>query len=105
MRQIADTVRDVVAPVPIVHGPERPADAHIAQISGARATDELGWQPATPFVDGVRRYVEWLAETSELATRGDGVDDGRQRRNRPAPGADGAVVIGVVQQHDVAAAE
>ncbi len=64
VRQIADTVREVVAPVPIVHGPERPADAHIAQIAGGRATAELGWQPATPFIDGVRRYVEWLAETS-----------------------------------------
>ena len=65
VHEIADTVREVVAPVPIVHGPERPADAHIAQISGARARDELGWQPVTPFVDGVRRYVEWLAETSD----------------------------------------
>ena len=65
VRQIADTIREVVAPVPIVHGPERPADAHIAEISGARALAELGWQPATPFLDGVRRYVDWLAETSD----------------------------------------
>jgi len=64
VREIADTVREVVAPVPIVHGPERPADAHIAYISGARAQDELGWQPPTLFHDGVRRYVDWLAETN-----------------------------------------
>ena len=67
VRQIADTVRDVVAPVPIVHGPERPADAHIARISGARAQEELGWQPATRFVDGVGRYVDWLAATNGSA--------------------------------------
>jgi len=29
-----------------------------------RAAAELGWQATTPFVDGVRRYVDWLAETS-----------------------------------------
>ena len=26
---------------------------------GARAAAELGWQPATSFAEGVRRYVEW----------------------------------------------
>jgi UDP-glucose 4-epimerase len=64
VRQIADTVRELVAPVPIVHGPERPADVHIGRISGERAARELGWRAETPFLDGVRRYVEWLAVTS-----------------------------------------
>jgi UDP-glucose 4-epimerase len=64
VRQIADTVRQLVRAVPIVHGPERPADAHIAHISGARAKDELGWHPPTQFLDGVARYVEWLAATN-----------------------------------------
>ena len=44
MRQIADTVRELVAPVPLVHGPERPADVRIGHISGARAANELGWR-------------------------------------------------------------
>ncbi len=64
IRQIADTVREVVAPVPLVHGPERPADVHIGHISGARAGAELGWTAETPFEDGVRRYVDWLAVTN-----------------------------------------
>ena len=64
VRQIADTVRDIVAPVPIVHGPERPADVHIGQVSGARAAADLGWRAETPFATGVRRYVDWLAATS-----------------------------------------
>jgi UDP-glucose 4-epimerase len=64
VRQIADTVRELVAPVPLVHGPERPADVHIGHISGARAAAELGWTAKTPFVDGVRRYVDWLAVTN-----------------------------------------
>jgi UDP-glucose 4-epimerase len=60
VRQIADAVRERVAPVPIVHGPERPADVHIPRISGARAEAELGWRAQTPFVEGLRRYVDWL---------------------------------------------
>jgi UDP-glucose 4-epimerase len=64
VRQIADTVRDLVAAVPLVHGPERPADVHIGHISGARAAAELGWTAETSFEDGVRRYVDWLAMTN-----------------------------------------
>ena len=64
VREIADTVREIVGDVPIVHTPERPADLRIGRVSGVRAAAELGWQATTPFVDGVRRYVDWLAETS-----------------------------------------
>ena len=64
VRQIADTVRELVAPVPIVHGPERPADVHIGHVSGARAAADLGWEATTPFTEGVRRYLDWLTVTS-----------------------------------------
>ena len=50
--------------VPLVHGPERPADVHIGHISGARAANELGWRAETLFDEGVRRYVDWLAVTN-----------------------------------------
>jgi UDP-glucose 4-epimerase len=61
VRQIADTVRTVVGDVPVVHGPERPADVRLGHISGARAATELGWTARTNFTDGVRRYVDSLA--------------------------------------------
>lgn len=61
---IAAAVRDVVAQVPMVHGPERPADVHLPRVSSARARAELGWRAATSFVDGLRRYVDWLAVTN-----------------------------------------
>jgi UDP-glucose 4-epimerase len=64
VRQIADTIRGLVAEVPVVHGPERPVDVRVPTISGARATAELRWQPRVPFADGVRRYLDWLSETS-----------------------------------------
>jgi UDP-glucose 4-epimerase len=65
VRQIADTVRELVAEVPVVHGPERPVDVHIARISGARAATELGWRSQTSFSDGVVRYLSWLSATSD----------------------------------------
>jgi UDP-glucose 4-epimerase len=59
VRGIADTVRDVVGDVAIVHTPARTADFAGAEVSGARAATELGWYPATSFDEGVRRYFEW----------------------------------------------
>jgi UDP-glucose 4-epimerase len=63
VRQIADTIRELVAEVPIVHGPERPVDVRIPTISGNRAVTELGWRPRIAFADGVGRYLDWLSET------------------------------------------
>ncbi|HXR12333.1 MAG TPA: NAD-dependent epimerase/dehydratase family protein [Gaiellaceae bacterium] len=64
VREIADAVCEVVAPVSIVHVAERPADVRLGSISGARAAAELGWRAETSFPDGLRRYVSWMAATS-----------------------------------------
>lgn len=64
VRQIAETVRELVGEVPILYGPERPADLHIGVISGSLAELELGWRAATPFSEGVARYLDWLTVTS-----------------------------------------
>ena len=71
VRAIARAVRDVVGDVPIVHIEGRAGDLRGGNISGERAARELGWEPTTAFVDGVRRYVDWLtadASTSSAAT-------------------------------------
>jgi UDP-glucose 4-epimerase len=64
VRAIADAVCRQVAPVPIVHVPERPTDVQLGRVSGARAAAELGWRPAVGFEEGLRRYVDWLAATN-----------------------------------------
>jgi UDP-glucose 4-epimerase len=66
VRAIARAVRDVVGDVPIEHIEGRAGDLHGGNISGERAAAELGWEPRTTFVDGVRRYVEWV--TTEAGT-------------------------------------
>jgi UDP-glucose 4-epimerase len=66
VRAIARAVRDVVGDVPIEHIEGRAGDLRGGNISGERAATELGWEPRTAFVDGVRRYVEWV--TAEAGT-------------------------------------
>jgi UDP-glucose 4-epimerase len=71
VRAIARAVRDVVGDVPIVHIEGRAGDLRGGNISGERAARELGWEPTTAFVDGVRRYVDWVtadASTPSAAT-------------------------------------
>ena len=63
VREIAEAVRELVADVPIVHVEDRPGDLRPADISGARAAQELGWQPVTRFAEGMRRYVDWVTAT------------------------------------------
>ena len=64
VRAIARAVRDVVGDVPIVHVEGRAGDLHGGNVSGERAAQELGWEPATSFVDGVRRYVDWVTASA-----------------------------------------
>ncbi len=60
--QIAETVRDTVGDVEIVHTEARPGDFSGKVVSSERAERELGWVPSTSFTEGVGRYVEWLRE-------------------------------------------
>ncbi|MEA2227145.1 MAG: UDP-glucose 4-epimerase [Solirubrobacteraceae bacterium] len=59
VRQIAETVRDLLGTVEIEHAPGRAADFAGVEISGARATREIGWRATTPLRDGIARYIEW----------------------------------------------
>ena len=62
VREIADTVRSLVAPVPVEHVPARTADYEGVTISNSLAKELLGWSPVTSFDEGVRRYLAWLGE-------------------------------------------
>lgn len=66
VRSIARTVRDVVGDVPIVHIDGRAGDLKGGNISGERAARELGWEPTTPFAEGVQRYVDWVTDEAGM---------------------------------------
>jgi UDP-glucose 4-epimerase len=69
VRDIADAVRGAIGDVAIVHTEGRAADFAGAHVSGARAADELGWRPRTPFAEGVERYVAWHRADAALRVR------------------------------------
>jgi UDP-glucose 4-epimerase len=59
IKQIAELVQEIVGNTEIVYMPARPGDLGTKLVSGERARQELGWTAATPFREGVRRYVQW----------------------------------------------
>jgi UDP-glucose 4-epimerase len=68
VRAIAEHVRELVADVPIVYAEGRRADFEMMRASPERAAQQLGWRAQTPFETGIRRYVDWVIETSGSAS-------------------------------------
>ena len=62
IRQLAETVRDLVGDVEVTFGPSRPGDYRARIVSSERARDELGWVPTHSFADGLRKTLEWYRE-------------------------------------------
>ncbi len=62
VQEIADTVRELVRPVPVEHVPARTADYQGVSVSNQRAKELLGWSPETSFAVGVRYYLDWLGQ-------------------------------------------
>jgi UDP-glucose 4-epimerase len=66
--EVAEVVRDLVdANLLIEHVPSRPGDFAGRPVSTTAAFDCLGWQATTSFLDGVKRYVEWVTGDQDLA--------------------------------------
>lgn len=64
---IAEAVRAAVGDVAITHTEGRNGDFSGARVCGERAARELDWRAATPFAEGVRRYVAWHREAAAAA--------------------------------------
>ena len=67
IKQIAETVQELIGNVEIVYTPARPGDFGGKIVSSERAKRELSWTAATPFHEGVRRYVAWRHERAAVA--------------------------------------
>ncbi|MGH2925250.1 MAG: NAD-dependent epimerase/dehydratase family protein, partial [Solirubrobacterales bacterium] len=57
--EIAEAVSSQVGNTGITHTPARAADFGGKEVSSRRAAEELGWTAATPFAEGLRRYLDW----------------------------------------------
>jgi UDP-glucose 4-epimerase len=62
IRQIAENVKEILGQVEIVFTEARAGDFGGKVVSSERAKQELGWAAATPFTQGVRKYVDWRLE-------------------------------------------
>ncbi len=62
IKQIAETVKELFGNVEIEHTPGRPGDFGGKIVCSKRAERDLGWTAATPFSEGVHRYVQWRRE-------------------------------------------
>jgi UDP-glucose 4-epimerase len=69
IKQIAVRVQELMGGVEIVYTPARPGDFGGKIVSSERAERELGWTAATPFSEGVRRYVDWRLEQEQEKTQ------------------------------------
>src|ERR1700759_3118122 len=75
IKQIAETVRDLMGDVEITYTPARPGDFGGKIVSSERARRELGWTAGTPFNEGVRRYIDWrLAQVKAAKDEKDAAD-------------------------------
>ncbi|HEY6279184.1 MAG TPA: NAD-dependent epimerase/dehydratase family protein [Streptosporangiaceae bacterium] len=72
VREIADTVRELIGPVPVEHVPARTADYQGVTVSNRRAKELLDWSPETTFAVGVHRYLDWLRAGGEAGLDGGG---------------------------------
>lgn len=77
IRQIADTIRDIIGDVSIEHVEARPGDFSGREVLSRRAKEELGWEPQVGFQEGLRRYVDWYRQRQEVEEKG---PKGAQRR-------------------------
>jgi nucleoside-diphosphate-sugar epimerase/UDP-N-acetylglucosamine:LPS N-acetylglucosamine transferase len=57
--EVAETVRDAIGGVEVVHVPSRAGDFGGKEVSSERAARELDWAPVTPFSEGARLYLDW----------------------------------------------
>lgn len=62
IRDIVDTVRELLGDVRVEHVPARQGDYEAQQLSTAKAARLLGWAPTTSFRDGLSDYLAWYRE-------------------------------------------
>ncbi len=65
VNEIAETVLNLVRPVPVIRVAGRTADYDGVSVSNHLAKELLNWSPSTPLAEGVRKYLAWLREQDD----------------------------------------
>ncbi len=63
LRDLISMIGHALGTTPMIRQlPEQPGDVRQTYADITRARNELGYQPSTPFREGLRRFVEWFRE-------------------------------------------
>ncbi len=64
LRRMIDTIAEAVGVTPrIERAPRQPGDVRLTAADLEKSARVLGYQPRTPFPEGIRRFVAWYRET------------------------------------------
>ncbi len=96
--EIAERVQENTEGCEIVHTPPRPGDFPGKEISNQRALDEIGWKAETSFREGVRRYVEWVRNTTRPPDPVPGLKPVLSHNGNGAARAAGSLLEGVSEE-------
>jgi len=66
IREIAESVTELVGTGSVEFGPARPGDLKARTVSNTRAREELGWAPTTTFAEGLDRTLEWYRQQAAV---------------------------------------
>jgi len=64
MNQIAEALKETFGDVTVKNEPARPHDFEGSTTSIVKAKKLLGWEPKTRFLDGLRKYIEYMKTAS-----------------------------------------
>jgi UDP-glucose 4-epimerase len=68
IRRVTEAIGDCLGiPLKVEFGEARPGDYAGKEVSADKVKRVLGWEPTTTFEDGMRRYVDWYLDETELA--------------------------------------
>ncbi len=62
VKEVAETIRRLLADVKIEYKPPRPGDYRGKDVSSVKAKRDLGWEPKVDFDEGMKRYIEWYKQ-------------------------------------------
>jgi len=66
VKKVAETIKELLnGNVEIVYEEARPGDFRGNIVSSVRAREELGWEPKTEFLAGMKKYIEWFKENKD----------------------------------------
>lgn len=74
IREIAESVIDLVGDGGVDFGPSRPGDLEARTVSNHRARTELGWAPVTAFAEGLARTFAWYQAQAAAAVEDQAAD-------------------------------